>query len=83
VVAREKKVLDWSTLLSGDTMDDAYRAGWHASQIRAVAVDLERILPTTEWEGPAALQCQLRVREIRDDLNRVARLLESSSREPT
>ena len=61
-------------------MDDAY-LGWHASQIRRVALELEAALPAGQWQGPSQLECRARVIEIRDDLHRVARLLEIAARE--
>lgn len=61
-------------------MDDA-DPGWHASQIRRVALELEDALPSEQWQGPSQLECRARVIEIRDDLHRVARLLEIAARE--
>ena len=57
--------------------------GWHASQIRRVALELEQALPSGQWQGPSELECRARVIEIRDDLHRVARLLEIATREKT
>ncbi len=61
-------------------MDDA-DPGWDASQIRRVALELESALPAGQWQGPSQLECRARVIEIRDDLHRVARLLEIAARE--
>jgi len=57
-------------------MDDAYRAGMHAGDLRRIALELERSLPSGEWRGPSELECRLRVMDIHADLLRVARLLE-------
>ena len=48
-------------------MDDA-DPGWHASQIRRVALELEDALPAGQWQGPSQLECRARIMEIRDDL---------------
>ena len=32
-------------------MDDAYRAGMHAGDLRRIALELERSLPSGEWWG--------------------------------
>jgi hypothetical protein len=61
-------------------MDDAH-PGWHASQIRRVALELEDALPSGQWQGPSQLECRARIMDIRDDLHRVARLLEIAARE--
>jgi hypothetical protein len=61
-------------------MDDA-DPGWQASQIRRVALELEDALPAGQWQGPSQLECRARIMEIRDDLHRVARLVEISARE--
>ncbi len=58
-------------------MEDADRAAWLAGRLRAVAVELERSLPSGEWRGPSELQCRLRILEARDDLHRVSRLLDN------
>jgi len=63
-------------------MDDADLGG-HASQIRRVALELEGALPAGQWQGPSQLECRLRIMEIRDDLYRVARLVEIAAREMT
>ncbi len=62
-------------------MDDAYRAGLHAGELRRIALELERSLPTGEWRGPSELECRLRVMDIHADLHRVARLLDIAARE--
>lgn len=68
------------TPLGRTVMDDA-DLGWHASQIRRVALELEDALPAGQWEGPSQLECRARIMEIRDDLHRVARLVEIAARE--
>ena len=64
-------------------MDDAFRAGMHAGDLRRIALELEleRSLPSGEWRGPSELECRLRVMDIHADLLRVARLLEIVARE--
>jgi len=62
-------------------MDDAYRAGMQAGDLRRIALELERSLPSREWRGPSELECRLRVMDIHADLLRVARLLEIAARE--
>jgi len=46
-----------------------------------VALELEDALPAGQWQGPSQLECRARIMEIRDDLHRVARLVEISARE--
>ena len=62
-------------------MDDAYRAGMHAGDLRRIALELERSLPSGDWRGPSELECRRRVMDIHADLLRVARLLEIAARE--
>jgi hypothetical protein len=48
-----------------------------------VALELEGALPAGQWQGPSQLECRVRIMEIRDDLYRVARLVEIAAREMT
>ena len=36
-------------------MDDAYRAGMHAGDLRRIALELERSLPSFEWRDSSRL----------------------------
>lgn len=60
-------------------MTDADILDWQARLLRAIASDLDSEDFQGDWRGPAHLQCQLRVRELRDDLCRAARLMEGAS----
>ncbi len=60
-------------------MSDADILTWQARQLRAVAGELDSEDFQGEWRGPAHLQCQLRLRELRDDLYRAARVVEGAS----
>jgi hypothetical protein len=53
----------------------------HAGDLRRIALELERSLPSGDRRGPSELECRLRVMDIHADLLRVARLLEIAARE--
>ena len=57
-------------------MNEKSQVVWHAAQMRRIAGELDNLAPSTDWRGPAELECRLRIIEASDDLHRVARLLE-------
>lgn len=63
-------------------MDERSQVVWHAAQMRRIAGELDNLAPSTDWRGPAGLECRLRIIEASDDLNRVARLPEIAAQAP-
>jgi len=54
-------------------MDEKSQVVWHAAQMRRIAGELDNLAPSTDWRGPAELECRLRIIEASDDLDRITR----------